>query len=101
MSENGSIENNGIGNPSENTGEEIPDVCVLTQEAVNGQMKGFIAPLIRQLDELFGLVEGIMTTPYLSHSPRADYSAISGAVVHQLDTKRIVSNVKTRLCQKS
>ena len=52
MSENGSIESSGIGNPWENIGKEIPQVGVLIQEAVKEQIKGFIAPLTRQLEEL-------------------------------------------------
>ena len=41
----GSIVNEEIGNPLENTGEEITKVRVLTEEAANGEIKGFIATL--------------------------------------------------------
>ena len=44
MSEKGSIEDNRVGNPSENTKKEIPEVRVLTQEAVSEQLNGFIPP---------------------------------------------------------
>ena len=44
MSENGSIEDDRVGNLSKNTEEEIPEVRVPTQEVVNEQIKGFIAP---------------------------------------------------------
>ena len=47
MSENGSIEDDRVGNLSENTQEEVLEVRVLTQEKVNEQTKGFIAPLTR------------------------------------------------------
>ena len=35
MIENGSVEDNKVGNSSKNTEEEVPEVRVLTQEAVN------------------------------------------------------------------
>ena len=41
MSENGSIEDNRVGNLSENTKGEVPQIRVLTQEAFNKQIKGF------------------------------------------------------------
>ena len=52
MSENCSTEDNRAGNSSENTEEEVPEIHTLTQEAVNEQIKGFIASLARQLEEL-------------------------------------------------
>ena len=50
LSDNGSVEDNRAGNSSENTKEEFSEIRTLTQEAVNKQIKGFIAPLIRQLE---------------------------------------------------
>ena len=44
MSENGSIEDNRVGNPSENTEGEIPEVRVLNQEVVNEQIKRLWPP---------------------------------------------------------
>ena len=88
MSKNGSTEYNRAGklNSSENTKEEVPEVCVLTQEAVNEHIKGYIASITKQLGKMTRLVQGMMTIPHPSHYPRADYSAISGAPVHQPDT---------------
>ena len=52
MSENGTVEGNRAVNSSENTEEEVHEVHTLTQEAVNEQIKWFIVPLTRQLEEL-------------------------------------------------
>ena len=89
MSDNGSIEDNRVGNSSENTEEEVCEVRDLTQEAVNEQTKGFITPLAKQLEELTGLVQGMVTTTHPSHYLMADYSATSGAAVHQPDTGKL------------
>ena len=47
--------------------EEAPEFQTLTQEAVNEQIRGFITPLTRQLEELTRLVQG-MTTSWHSNS---------------------------------
>ena len=44
MSENGSKEDNKVGNLSENTEEEVHEVRVINQETVSEEIKGFIAP---------------------------------------------------------
>ena len=85
MSENGSIEGNRVYNTSENAEEEIPEARVLSQKPVNQQVKSFIAPLTRQLEELTRPSQGMATTQHSSHYPRAQYSAISGAAVHPDD----------------
>ena len=56
-------------------------------EAVNEQIRGFIAPLSRQLEELIGLVQGVVTTQHLDHYPRADFGTTSGTVTYQSDSK--------------
>ena len=81
MSENGGVEENRAGNSSGNVEEEVPEIQTLTQEAVNEQFKGLIAPLTCQLKKLTQLVQGMVTTPRPSHFPRADYSTISGIVI--------------------
>ena len=43
MSDNGSIEENAVGNSSENVDEEVSQSQTLTQQAVNEQIRGFIA----------------------------------------------------------
>ena len=52
MIESGSVEDDGAGNSSENTEKEDPKIRTMSQEAVNEQIKGFIALLTRQLEEL-------------------------------------------------
>ena len=87
VSDNGSVEDNRADNSSKNTEEEVPETRILTQEAVNEQIKGFIAPPARQLEELTQLVQGMVTTPHSSHCPRIDYSIIYGTAAHQPDTE--------------
>ena len=67
MSENSSVEDNRAGNSSENVEEEFPEIHTLTEVVVNEQIKGFIAPLTRQLEELTRLVQRMVTTPHPSH----------------------------------
>ena len=50
MSNNGSTEEIANGVSSENVEGDIPDFQTLTQEAVNEQIRGFIASLSRQLE---------------------------------------------------
>ena len=91
MCENGSTEDNKVCNSAEKTEEEASEVRVLTQEAVNEQMKRFFAPpLTRQLEELTRLDQGLVTTPHPSHYPRANHSAISDAAVHQPDNRNCI-----------
>ena len=56
---------------SENVEGEVPGFQTLTQEAVNEQIRGFIAPLIRQVEELARLAQGMTTSrhPGLSLVP--------------------------------
>ena len=56
---------------SENVGEEVPEIRTMTQEAVNEQIKGFIAPVIRQLEGLTRVVQGVATSQPRSHYPRS------------------------------
>ena len=62
MRAHGSTEENGSGISSENFGGEVSEIQTLTQEAVNEQIRGFIAPLTRQLEDLTRLVQGMTTT---------------------------------------
>ena len=61
MNENGSVEENRASSSSENTEEEFPEFRTFTE------IKGFIAPVTRQLEELTRLVQGIVTTLHPSH----------------------------------
>ena len=59
MSENSNIDDNRVGNASKSTEEEVAEVCVLTREAVNEQIKGSIAPFR-------ALTQGPITLPFLA-----------------------------------
>ena len=52
MSNHGSTEEIANRSSSENVGGEVPKFQILTQEAVNEQIRGFIAPLTRPPEEL-------------------------------------------------
>ena len=73
MNENGSFEENVTGNSSGIVKGEVLGSHTLTREAVNEQIKGFIAPLTRQLEELTRLVRTLLTTPHPSLFSRSDY----------------------------
>ena len=62
MSDHGSTEENTSGISSENVGREVFEIQTLTQEAANEQIRGFIAPLTRQLEKLTRLVQEMTTT---------------------------------------
>ena len=80
MSGNGSNRNS-----SENVEREVSEIHTLTQEAVKEQVKGFVAPLTLELEELTRLVQGMVTTPHPSHYPRADFGTTSGTASHHSD----------------
>ena len=86
MSESGYVEHNRASNSPENTKGEVSKIRTVTQEVVNEQIKGFIAPLTNQLEALTRLVQGMVTTPHSSHYPRTDYSTICGTAAYQPDT---------------
>ena len=65
--------------------EEVSEIQTLTQEAVNEQIRRFISPLTRQLEELSRLVQGKVTTQHPDHYPRTDFGATSGTATHQSD----------------
>ena len=85
MSDQGSIEENVTGNSLEYVEGEVSEIQTLTQEAVK-QIRGFIAPLTRQLEELTQLVQGMVTTQHPYHYPRTDFATTSGTVTYQSDT---------------
>ena len=73
MSDNDSIEENVTENSSKNVEGEVSEIQTLTQKPVNEQIKGFIAPLTRQLEELTRLVQRIVTTHHPDHYPRTNF----------------------------
>ena len=57
----------------------------LTQETVNEQIRGFIAPLTRQLEELTRLVQGMTTSGLPNSYPRTGLGTTSGTAMPQSD----------------
>ena len=86
MSDHGSTKENATGISSENVEREVSQVKTLTQKAVNEQIRGFIAPLACQLDELTGLVQGMTTTQYPNYYPRTEFGTTSATAIPQSDT---------------
>ena len=85
MSNHGSTEEIGDRSSSENVEGEVPEFQTLTQEAVNEQIRGFIAPLTRQLEELTWLVQGMTTSRHANFNPRTELGATSGSAMLQSD----------------
>ena len=77
MSDNGSIEKNVVGILSENEDEEVSEIQMLTQEAVNKQIKGFVASLTSQLKKLTRVVQGMVTRQHPDHYRRTDFGTTS------------------------
>ena len=86
MSENDSVDENITVNSSENVEGEVSKINTLTQKAVNGHIKGYIAPLTRQLAELTRLLQGMITILHPSHYPGAEFRTTSDTAMHQSDT---------------
>ena len=85
MSENGGIAEDVTGNLTEIVYAEVSEIQILTQEAVNQQIKRFISALTRQLEELTRLVQGMVTTTHPSHYPKTDFDTTSGTATNQSD----------------
>ena len=62
MSNHGSTEEIANRCSSENVEEEVSEFQTLTQKTVKEQIRRFIAPVTRQLEELTRLVQGMTTT---------------------------------------
>ena len=90
MSDRGSIEENVTGNSSENVEGEASEVQTLTQERVNEQIRGLIAPLTHQLEELTRLVQEMVTTQHPDHYLRTDFGTTSGTASYQPGTYLII-----------
>ena len=95
MSENASVEDNRAGHSAENTEQEVPKIRTLTQEAVNEQIKGFIAPLTNQLKELTRLVQEMVKTPNPNHYRRIDCRTICGTAANQPDNRPLIEMDRT------
>ena len=70
---------------SEEVEGENPAVQTLTQQAVKEQIRGLIAPLTRQLDDLTRLVEGKSTSRLPNSYPRTELGTASGEEQPQSD----------------
>ena len=86
MSNHGSTVEIANRSSSENAEGEIPDFQTLTQEAVNEQLRGFIAPVTLQLEELTRLVQGMTTSRHPNSYPRTELGTSSGTSMPQSDT---------------
>ena len=86
MSNHGNMEESCNRNASENVEGEVPEPQTLIKEAVNEQIRGFIAPLTHQLEELTQLVPGMTTSGHPNSYPRTELSTTSGKAMPQSDT---------------
>ena len=86
MSHHGSTE--GIANriSSENVDREIPEFQTMTKEAFKEQIRGFIAPLMRQMEELTRLVQGMSTSWHQNSHTTTALGTTSGTAMPQSDT---------------
>ena len=85
MSKQGSTEEIANGSSSEFAGREVSEFQTLTQEAVIEQIRVFIAPLTRQLDECTRLVQGMTTSRHPNFYPRTELGITSGTAMPQSD----------------
>ena len=97
MGDHGSTEENAPGISSENAEGDSSEIQTLPQEAFNEQIRGLIAPLTHQLEELTRLVQGMTTTQHPNHYPRTEFGTTSGTpllspTVDQCNSSRGKSN---------
>ena len=88
MNQHGSSEDIANRSSSENVGGKIPEFQTLTQKAVNEQIRGFIARLIRQLEELIRLVQGMSTSRHPNLYPRTKLGTSSGTAMPPSDSHK-------------
>ena len=74
ISNHGSREEIANRSSPENFEAEVPEFQTLTQEAVNEQIRVFIAPLSLQLEELTRLVQGMTTSRHPNSHPGTEGS---------------------------
>ena len=70
---------------SENIEREVPKFQMLTQEAISEQSRGFIPPIVRHLEELTRLVQGMTTSRHLKPYPRTELGTTSGTAMPESD----------------
>ena len=88
MSHHGSTEEIANRISSENGKGENPEIQTLTQEAVNEQIRGFIASLTRQLEELTRLVQGMTTSRHPNSYPKNDLGTTAATAMPQSNIMR-------------
>ena len=88
MSHHSSSEEIANWSSSENVDGEKPEIQTLTQKAVNEQIRGFITPLTRQLDELTRLVQGMSTSRHPNSYPKTELGTTPGTAMPQCDRIR-------------
>ena len=86
-------------NSSEIVVGENPELQTLTREAVDEQIREFIASLTRQLEELTRLVQEKSTTKHPNSYPKAELGATSGTTMPQSD--KLFTNFKAIAAAKS
>ena len=70
---------------SENVEGEFPELQTLTQETINEQIRGFIAPQTRQLEALSRLAQGMATSGHPNSNPRTEFGTTSGTAMPHSD----------------
>ena len=85
MCENISIAENVVEDSLENVEGEISEIQTLTQEAVNEQMKWFIALLTHLLRKLTRWVQVMTTTRHPNHYLKTEIRTTSGTITQQSD----------------
>ena len=85
MGNHGSTEEIANRSSSKNVQGEVSEIQTLTQEAVNEQIRGLIAPLTRQLEELTRLVQRMATTQCRNQYPRPEFGTTSGTAMPHSD----------------
>ena len=78
MNNHGSTEEIANRSSWENVEGEVSEFQTLTQEIVNEQARGFIAPPTRQLEELTRLVQAMTTSRHTNFYPRTELGTTSG-----------------------
>ena len=94
MRNHGSTEEIANRSSSENVERGIPEFQTLTQEAFKKQIRGFIAALTGQLQELTRLVQKMTTSKHPNSYPRTELGTTSGTAMPHFDTVQQVFNGK-------
>ena len=68
---------------SEDVEREVPKFQMLTQEDINEQSREFIPPLVRHLEELTRLVQGMTASPHPKPYHRTELGTTSGTPMPQ------------------